>query len=447
MKQFGPPLLRGGLPYAPKRVLRTSKLAYAYLVAVVFLSCTARFQPVLGAVHLRPDYLLVAVGYGFLALAGRLPRLRDVPGGRLLACWLVVNLLSSCVTALDVAASLESLMLLVGGVMTLVTVCYVARRIGPGGFRMYLDVWFVAIAVGVFGTVGDVLAGTNYVSNNYEDVVAYRRTVGTFFEPNFYGISAMMLAIICFDEWLNSPSHRIVPWRLVVCVIGVVISGTRSAQLCLVLGMLIVLGARIRSSRLAFSIAPLGAAAATLIVVFILGGVITTSYTDRLIAPLLEGGSSSSLSGRVAQAEIALAEFPEEPVFGHGTNSYGQFNPTFASSGNAVYGRLGSYIGILPLIVLYDTGCVGAILVLGWLIIWHKAAFVSGRRPSFHPLLWSATLAAALMFLAFFATSGLFVSFGWVHMGMTTAMLTESGIRKGGIHDMPTGRDGRKELG
>jgi len=108
---------------------------------------------------------------------------------------------------------------------------------------------------------------------------------------------------------------------------------------------------------------------------------------------------------------------------GHGTNTFGQFNPVLDDQGQVIYGRLGGYLGSFPLSVLYDTGVIGVLLVLGWLGSHHRAAFRWSRAPRAPRRLWSFAFASVLMFTTFFTSDGTLLSFPWVHMGMTTILL------------------------
>jgi hypothetical protein len=119
--------------------------------------------------------------------------------------------------------------------------------------NIYLNIWFLAILIGILGTIFDSFAGTDYFSASLLDYVLVRRTFGTFYEPNFYGISAMMLGLILLDEQFLAKAGKPKPiWWLGVCILAIVMSGTRSAQIAFLAGALWIWLTRSRLTRKTF---------------------------------------------------------------------------------------------------------------------------------------------------------------------------------------------------
>ena len=378
----------------------------------------------------------MALASGLLLLQARVPRISSLPGGPLLVAWLAVNLASSLCFAPVLQISIRGLLLLLAGAITLAVIPCLAARSEMPVLPAYLNFWLLAIAVGIVGTAVDTFRGTALFSEQYFDVVLYRRTRGTFYEPNFYGIASMMLGVISLDAWLSSESVRRrqpVPWRALMCAIGVVISGTRSAQAAFAIGTLLTLvshghltSLRRRDTARATAIRVALLALLTFAAgILVLAGGAGNPYVRRLIVSLQDPGSSSSLVGRLSQARAALTQVSTHFVLGYGTNTYGQLNPRMDAAGRPIYGALGASLFSLPLTLLYDTGILGFSLAAAWLAVHHMAAFraVGGRGTDY---LWSFSLASVLMFATFVTTNGMMLSFPWVHMGMTVFLIWQA---------------------
>lgn len=403
-----------------------AKYGHLYLAAIFALAFATRHQPALAGVNVRPEYVLVAIGWLCLSVSGRIPRVTAVAGGGSLLAWIALNVASSVIGAPSLATSAKDALLLLAGVLTMVMVAYVGKRSLHDVVHWYLQILFVAILLGVIGTIVDVVTGSSYFSEIYEDVVVYRRTHGTFYEPNFYGISSMMLAVILLDDWERErkvAGSGSTLWRFAVCLVGVLISGTRSAQLTLVVGVVSVLVIRGRLTRRRVLTAFAGLVGGILVSTLLLTGVLRTSYTDRLIGTFTDPSSSATIIGRLGIMDTALEQVPDRLWVGHGTNTFGQFNPSLNPEGGVFSGRSGNYIGSMPVAVLYDTGILGALLVAAWLARYHLWAFSLSRRRGAPDRLWPLAVSSALMFVAFVSTSGIWLSFPWVHMGVTTALV------------------------
>ncbi|MHB1004346.1 MAG: O-antigen ligase family protein [Chloroflexota bacterium] len=386
----------------------------------------------------------MAVALGLLALVatGRLPSVFALEGGLLLFGWLGVGLLASVISAPATLVSLRTLVLIAAGALTATLISYLGRRTNRDVIGLYLDVWFLAILIGVLGTGFDIVTGHEAFTDTLTDIVTYRRARGTFYEPNFYGISSMMLAIILLDLLVTQRgrANRWASWRFIVCVVAVVLSGTRSAQLAFLGGAMLLLMVR-GKTKTGIVLVGLAAVCALIVVPLIATGLIHTAFTDRLIGTFLSPEASSSIVGRLEMARQALEQVPGYLWLGHGTNAYGQFNPLLDAIGEPVYGRRGMYLSSLPVSVLYDTGIVGLALWFGWLVKHHLAAFYFAGRHGSPGLLWGFVCSSLLMFSTFITSDATLQSFPWVHIGMTLVLVhkVRTGVRStNGWLDIPS---------
>lgn len=426
----------------PSALCIPRSLSRWYLIAVVLFGFGSRFTLQSGGSTIRIEYVLAAIALALLFLSGRLPRLSLAKGWPFLLGWLTVNVISSLTFAPDVYASLRVLALLVLGAATLILIAYLGGKWGVGLVHVYLKLWFIAVVVGLVGSGADLLLGTSFFSERYTDVVTYLRIRGTFWEPNFYGIAAMMLGIVLWDEILTSRrpgGSRRTALRFLVCFVAVLLSGTRSAQIVFVLGLAANTLIRGRLTRAWLTLSMLLASVTVVLGGFVVSGELHTPYTDRIVGTLLDPQSSSSLVGRINMYGMAWEQMGGGLALGYGTNAFGQFNPALNEQGQAIYGRLGSYLGSFPLSVLYDTGLIGVLMVLGWLVSHHWAGFYWSRVSAVSQPLWSFTFVSILMFLCFFTTNGILLSFPWVHMGVTTVLMRIARESRGPIR-LPSAR-------
>lgn len=395
---------------------------YLFLFILV-LSFASRYTIPINGSSVRIEYILVIIAITILVLAKGVPNPAIVSGWALIVAWLIVSFVSSILFSPIFNVSFRSLYLLISGGLTLFVTAYFCSKWGIQSSKIYLDVWFIVILIGVGGCLLDILMKTNYFSESYTDIVTYRRVQGLAWEPNFYGISAMMLGVILWDRIVHHKAKdRSSIFKFLIAFIGVLISGTRSAQLVFFVGLIIDTLFRGRLSRRNFYIIALVSSILVFCGLILVTGIIHTSYTDRIIGTILNPSNSSSLTGRISMYRTAWDQMSGHYILGHGANSYGQVNIGRDSMGNPIYGRLGGYIGSLPLSILFDTGLVGVVLFFGWLVMFHANALFLTKLPNVPDLLFPFLLASILMLLTFFTTDGILLSFPWVHMGMIAGL-------------------------
>ena len=126
-------------------------------------------------------------------------------------------------------------------------------------------------------------------------------------------------------------------------------------------------------------------------------------------------GSTSSFTGRLEVAKLALQGWLRRPIFGNGTGSFLYvFGPT--TSG---------WIGNLPLHLLFDTGIVGFLLLLFALIAACRSALRGLRTVSAwettHFVLFGLVAAGLALLATYQFTDGTWLGFTWVFFGMLVA--------------------------
>lgn len=127
-------------------------------------------------------------------------------------------------------------------------------------------------------------------------------------------------------------------------------------------------------------------------------------------------GSTSSFTGRLKVAELALQGWVHRPLFGNGTGSF-----------LYVYGpNTSGWIGNLELHVLFDTGIVGLLLLLAALVAAGRVAIRALRSAvvaweTTHYVLFGLVPAALALIAAYQFTDGTWLGFTWVFFGMLVA--------------------------
>jgi O-antigen ligase len=127
-------------------------------------------------------------------------------------------------------------------------------------------------------------------------------------------------------------------------------------------------------------------------------------------------GSTSSFTGRLAVAKLAIKGWLKRPIFGNGTGSY-----------LFIFGAMaGGWIGNLPLHVLFDTGIVGLLLLLVALVAASRPAIRALRSPAVawettHYVLFGLVAAGVALIVTYEFTDGTWLGFTWVFFGMLVA--------------------------
>jgi hypothetical protein len=126
--------------------------------------------------------------------------------------------------------------------------------------------------------------------------------------------------------------------------------------------------------------------------------------------------STSSFTGRLAIAKLAIQGWLHRPVFGNGTGSY-----------LFIFGAMaGGWIGNLELHVLFDTGIVGFLLLLLALVAAGRPATRALRSAAVawettHYVLFGLVAASLALIVTYQFTDGSWLGFTWVFFGMLVA--------------------------
>ena len=337
-------------------------------IAALLVLCTSLTRPAieLAGFNFRLEHLFLFALIGRIAiekpsvLAYRVTGLEGIAA--LFVAW---NAITSLLWAPDVASSLA----IVGWMGLDVAILFVlghALASGLVSWRLLLTAAITGAALHGLVAFALWVAGIAFgtaVGVQEEHFTGGLSAYGLAYEANMLGIQEMVWLVVLASTVLSSSMRARAPIWLGL-TLGLVASLTRAAWLGLLgFGMVaVVIGGR-RGGGLASR----GRVASSLAAAALLGGFVliaTGDYVGPLVSQkgaALVDLQSSTGAARVETWELAIGDLQNEPraiVFGLGTNSFGQrhLDPTNIQ-------EVG-YLGNLPLVILYDTGLVGAAIAL-----------------------------------------------------------------------------------
>lgn len=275
---------------------------------------------------------------------------------------------------------------------------------------------------------------------------------GTLWEPNVFGSTLMLVILIAAALFI---SNAFIAWRkwlgaaLGVMLIALAFNASRAAFATLAFGVVLVL-VLVRGMELREKMKWAVAGVVLLLVVNVTSQELPRVLMQLPTAPGLvarapcaawiaagmprvvpddpeynptgpESGSNvlnrilegQTLSARMISYQHAWADFLARPLLGNGANAFAQKYTTTAHTPG--------WISNLFLMSLHDTGVVGTLILVGWLVWYGAGIFVSLLRA--HPgALRTMVLAGAIgvfcLFVAYQATTMLWFGFVWWYLAV-----------------------------
>lgn len=237
---------------------------------------------------------------------------------------------------------------------------------------------------------------------------------GTQWEANIFGSFLLGNFFILLGDYLMRRQTALRAAGLLMVVMGIAASQTRTVWLALLLGT-ILFALLVRYARPGAKMLPILASIPILALVGLLAGS-TTSFGQRLLDVV--NLQSSSASGRLAIFTTALAEWKHNPLFGTGTGSYHY---------SQVPGAPPPWIPNLFLLTLHDAGIFGLASLLLVILAFYRATFRSLQHAGGLSYVISGAIAGSTaLFLAFQTTTGLWFAYPWlvVAIGVSAARLS-----------------------
>ncbi len=338
-----------------------------------------------------------------------------------LGLYLLANLVSTLLMAIDVASSLRVVLWLALSFAAYLLTIVVARRFCSVG-TLLDDVLVIgttasAAALALYGLAGLGLSSFGVQADPYAGQFTAK---GTFLEANLLGSFAAMTAILATSLLVHTPGHstrrRAGLFLCVgICATATYLSFTRAAWLGFTVGGLAVL---------LLSRPPSGRAG-----IIVRGGLVLASAGVLLLAsglgaPLLDRvlslftDSTGTIAYRAAGYAQALSGIPQHFWIGLGTNSFGQhvLDPT------QDYSR--AYLGGLMIATLWDVGLVGlAFLLIAFATL---ARTLLRALASVDDLARSQAVGLSAAFICalvvYQSTNGFWFAYNWILIGLAASI-------------------------
>jgi O-antigen ligase len=348
------------------------------------------------------------------------------------ALYISINLLSSYFFSPQFWESFKIVVWLVlSFVAFVVTYFLVGRYVSPReAFFAVLASGFISGAVGVALFLLFRFTGSTF-GVQPPDVATNPifKTYGTFLEANLFG-SFQAFAVVgaiamLYTGKIKGPMMLLLALGTTVSMLALALSLTRAAWLGALAGLLIFIFFQLGRGR---SLSLLSAMV-VLISGFVLAmtgllGSVTARFQDTAV-----NQSSGTLAFRLERFRLALAEWPASPLFGLGTNSFGQRHWDPSQNYDP------DYLPNLVLVTLYDSGLLGflALFAVFAVLVGALIKIVLRGKNSWRSAVALAVLCGlATLFVSYQTTSGLWYSYNWIILAIAVRLCLPGGRTRRG---------------
>jgi O-antigen ligase len=429
----------GEMMFAPQRLGAAGATVLVLLAAAVFVRVLGARMGLLGlliatclidrftypvkGVDIRGEQVAALLGLGLVAYL-----VVTRPGGwnlarpnlteALLGLWLAINLVSSLTAAPDVSRSVKGVgLLLISCAAVLLPRRLLDKTRAAEQMDVTVKLLLIALAAaGAYGT-GVFLAHVfgSSISISANGATGHLSAYGTLWEPNVLG--AMSAAGAVAWAWLGPRYFRFAWLGTAACLGGTIVSFTRAAWVAAALLLAFSLFKLVRR-RADLKQLGLGLAGAAVIALAVVGAETVTDYFAPVApgaggapAPVVSHGllallvNSVDVIGRLDQVKTVLSALGHHPLLGSGTASYGETH---------VFQGLPEHIANLELTVLNDTGVIGALVFLAFVL---ALAYAAWRHRS-DPIVAGLGLATLVILITNSATETTELMISWLMLGL-----------------------------
>ena len=415
-------------------LLTVSRWPYGAFIVLIASSVTPRFLIEVFGWNARPEHFAVTlislfIGVWLLRHRGEV-RLEKLDYWVL--TYVVLNYFSSAFRSSEPSATLRWALQNNLAVLPYFVIRFLVQDVGTlrRAFRILLVVALAESAYGIvcfashhaFGTAIGMETGAYF-----SDVAA---PYGSLFEPNLFGAYAASCAVLFLSVYLGDSRHRSACMAgFLVASLATVLSLSRAALIAFVFAIIwMVQKARRANTQWKWRAMILVPAVA--LVLLLIVPPIRAVLQERFANLFYEGLAEETTVTRYIAMGEALKEIPAHPLLGSGTASFqlsfdwAKYVPEWSNNP--------TWISNVIVRIVHDTGLVGLILVLGFLIsIWRLVRQNLHQGTPETPILlglWAGTL---LYCISFEATDGSMLAFTWVHFGFlaSTAILAKGPMR------------------
>ena len=405
-----------------------SRWPYGAVIVLIASSVTPRFFIEVFGWKARPEHFAVAlisviVGVWLLRHRGEV-RLEKLDYWIL--AYVALNYFSSAFRSSEPSATLRWALQNNLAVLPYFLIRFLVRDVGTlrKAFRILLAVGLAESAYGIFCFALHHGFGTTIGIESGAYLFDVAAPYGSLFEPNLFGAYAASCAVLFLSLYLGNGRHRVACMTgFVVASLATVLSLSRAVLVAFVFAVIWVVRKN-RQAKTRWSWKVMIIVPSVAVVLLLIATPIRAVLQERFANLFSEGLAEETTITRYIVMAAALQDIPAHPLLGSGTASF-QLSFDWAKY-VPEWTNIPTWVGNVVVRIVHDTGLIGLVLILGFLVsIWRQVRQNLRRRTDETPILlglWAGTL---LYCISFEATDGSMLAFTWVHLGFlaSTAIL------------------------
>jgi hypothetical protein len=247
---------------------------------------------------------------------------------------------------------------------------------------------------------------------------------GSLWEPNIFGSYCTSFAVMFLFYFLNDArkNSRYLAGFLITTIASL-LSLARQGWLCLILVGGSILFYTLRKTK--FQVKHLAPIVASVLIAFVVGFSVMGDLSDRIASISLDAAQEDpTVVRRAGMMALAVQDIQEHPVLGLGTSSFQLLY--IADSDTTYQGLDNAWLGSFFFGIVHDTGIIGMILFLWFLVELGRRV----RRVLTAPVRLPATTAVGalssgivVMLIAYQITDASTLAFTWIQFGLLVAAL------------------------
>ncbi|HLJ67004.1 MAG TPA: O-antigen ligase family protein [Chloroflexota bacterium] len=379
----------------------------AAIPLVIVASAVNRYEVVWGPARVRYDIIAVLLIAGVLAacVAVRTLRLRDLytPLALPLLAYVGINVVSTVLFAVERTRGISLDAELCAIFLAYVSLIFLLRTRADLE-RALRWLWWITVIEAAIGVLAVALFAAHVTDIGVQvDKSNFPMAYGTQWEGNIFGSFLLGNFFLLLADFTRSRRSRLQLTGLVVVVLGIAVSMTRTVWLALVLGLVIYLALSVAIRRAKSSIWLLLSLLPMIAMLGLLVGTVTP-FGSRLLQVV--DLQTSSASGRIVMYQVAIQEWRVHPLLGAGTGSF---------NFGAAPGLPHPWLANIFLLALHDTGIVGFGILLWLLWRLYRPLLRTVRTGGDMAALAAGTIAGfTALLLAFQATTGFWFMYTWI---------------------------------
>lgn len=386
------------------------------IVALIIASAAPRLFVEIGGLKARPEHFIcgiLCISILFLRKKRSQP-VRWIWPDYLLMAYAAMNIFSSLFMSIEPRQTIKWALQQV-----LIILSYFFLRVlveDRQGLRKavmaMLAVGSVAVAYGIICFYSNLIFGTEFGMTiaQYGDTSA---PYGLQYEANLLGSTSGALSVMMLVMYLYGQRRRFLV-GFALAFAGMAISLSRGALGATLIGLMVVMIVGWKKGLLTRQVLA-NLAKATLCALLVVLPSVVPQYAERFnTMDIGEPAMDPNTLTRVVQVSSAFEEVLKHPMLGGGTSSF-QLAFDWQALGEEWEDQ--GWIGNTEMRVLHDTGLVGLVIFVAFLVSLYRQSRKVLKLESNPELV--ALLASALVYcISFQATEGTLLAFPWVHLGL-----------------------------